>query len=46
MCICVYGGWEGEGGGETGRDVSPCVLIYLCVYIFLLPVVYFSSIND
>ena len=39
--MCVYvrmeaGKGRGGGGGRGGEDGSPCALIYLCVYIFLL----------
>ena len=38
MCVyvCMEAGKGRGGGGERGEDGSPCVLIYLCVYIFLL----------
>ena len=37
MCVyvCMEAG-KGRGEGGEGGDGSPCVLIYLCVYIFLL----------
>ena len=42
-CVCVYVCME---AGKEGGGGSPCVFIYLCVYIFLFFVVYSSSIND
>ena len=34
VCVCVYVCME--AGKGRGGDGSPCVLMYLCVYIFLL----------
>ena len=36
VCICVYVCMEAGKGRGGGGDGSPCVLMYLCVYIFLL----------